>query len=195
MEKTLKALLEELEQFGLQNDAIAKDSANRMLNITRETGELLMALIHATGAQRILEIGTSNGYSTLWLAHAAGATGGRVTTVEASDHKVMLAEENFRAAGLASIITVLHDRAHAVLARSTDSAYDFIFLDAGRNEYPRMWSSLKRVLRRGGSIVADNATSHPGEIAPFMDLVKSDPDFLTALLPVGKGEFLAVKAP
>lgn len=193
MEKTLQTLLDELEQFGSHNDATVQDRAKRMLNITRETGEFLGVLIHATGAKTILEIGTSNGYSTLWLAHAAALTGGRVTTVEISDYKVSLAEENFRAAGLASMITILHDRAHEVLAAEADSAYDFIFLDAGRSEYPQMWPSLKRVLRRGGSIVADNATSHPEEIAPYIELVKSDHDFVTSLLPIGKGEFLAVK--
>jgi predicted O-methyltransferase YrrM len=72
-----------------------------MLNITRDTGEFLSALVRATLARRVLEIGTSNGYSTLWLAEAAKAIGGTVTTVEFSEYKAGLAAANFSRSGLA----------------------------------------------------------------------------------------------
>lgn len=68
MSKSLQALLSELEQFGQENDAAITDRPRRMLNITRDTGEFLRVLVQATRARRVLEIGTSNGYSTLWLA-------------------------------------------------------------------------------------------------------------------------------
>ena len=74
-----------------------------MLNITRDTGEFLAVLVRATLARRVLEIGTSNGYSTLWLASAARAIGGSVTTVEQSDYKVGLASANFARSGLGTV--------------------------------------------------------------------------------------------
>jgi predicted O-methyltransferase YrrM len=194
MDESLKILLAELEQFGGANDSSTSERPRKMLNITRDTGEFLAVLIRATLARRVLEISTSNGYSTLWLASAAQAIGGSVTTVEFSDYKVGLASKNFNRSGLAAYISLVHDDAGRVLERSADSAYDFIFLDSERPEYPGWWPNLTRVLRPGGLLVVDNATSHPEEMAPFVALVKADASFTTSLVPVGNGEFMAVKA-
>src|SRR6266699_6345625 len=98
-------LLDELEQFGQANDGSTTERPRRMLNITRDTGELLAVLVRACVARRVLEIGTSNGYSTLWLASAARAIGGSVTTVEKSRYKIDLAAKNFARSGLASSIS------------------------------------------------------------------------------------------
>ncbi len=194
MAESLQALLSELERFGEANDNATAERPRRMLNITRETGEFLSVLVRATAAQRVLEIGTSNGYSTLWLASAARATGGAVTTVELADYKVGLARQNFSRSGLAAYITLVQDDAGRVLERAVDAAFDLVFLDAERPEYPGWWPHLKRVLRTGGLLIVDNATSHPEQMAPFVALVKNDADFTTSLVPVGNGEFLAVKA-
>jgi predicted O-methyltransferase YrrM len=193
MNDQLQNLLAELEHFGNANDSATNERSRKMLNITRDTGEFLAVLIRATGARRILEIGTSNGYSTLWLANAAQAIGSSVTTVEFSDYKIALAKKNFARSGLASFITLIHDNARRVLERSVDSSFDFIFLDSERPEYPGWWPDLRRVLRPGGLLVVDNATSHPQEMAPFMALVQADSSFTTSLVPIGNGEFMAVK--
>jgi predicted O-methyltransferase YrrM len=190
----LDALLVELEQFGRTNDGSATERPRRMLNITRDTGELLAVLVRATMARRVLEIGTSNGYSTLWLASAARAIGGTVTTVELSDYKIALATANFSRSGLGRYISLVHDNAGRVLQRVTDDAFDLVFLDSERPEYPGWWPDLRRVLRPGGLLVVDNATSHRAEMAPFVALVSADASFVTSLVPVGNGEFLAVKA-
>jgi predicted O-methyltransferase YrrM len=192
--RPLDALLAELEELGKTNDRAHADRTRRMLNITRDTGELLAVLVRAAVARRVLEIGTSNGYSTLWLASAARAIGGAVTTVELSEYKVGLATANFARSGLASHITLLHEDAGRVLRRSADGAFDLVFLDSERPEYPGWWPDLKRVLRPGGLLVVDNATSHAAEMAPFVALVTADAAFVTSLVPVGNGEFLAVKA-
>jgi predicted O-methyltransferase YrrM len=194
MVDALENLLDELEQFGTTNDSSTSERPRKMLNITRDTGQFLAVLIRATLARRVLEIGTSNGYSTLWLAGAAREIGGSVTTVELSDYKVGLASENFDRSGLEAYISLVHDDAGRVLERSADSAYDFIFLDSERPEYPGWWPNVRRVLRPGGLLVVDNATSHPGEMAPFVALVEADTSFTTSLVPVGNGEFMAVKA-
>jgi len=193
MTESLQVLLSELERFGEANDNATAERPRRMLNITRDTGEFLLVLVQATLARRVLEIGTSNGYSTLWLARAARATGGTVTTVEISDYKVGLARQNFSRSGLVASITLVQDDAGRVLERAADASFDLIFLDAERPEYPGWWPHLKRVLRPGGLLVVDNATSHPEQMAPFIALVNADTDFTTSLVPVGNGEFLAVK--
>ena len=191
---TLEALKAELERFGKGNDAGTADSSARMLNITRDTGEFLAVLVRTAAARRVLEIGTSNGYSTLWLAEAAGAIGGAVTTVERADEKVELAQANFARAGLARFITLVHADAGHLLRQAGEGAYDLVFLDSERRQYPGWWPDLRRILRTGGLLIADNATSHPTELAPLVALAKADPGFATCLVPVGKGEFLAVKA-
>jgi len=190
----LDALLDELERFGKTNDGANTERPRRMLNITRDTGELLAVLVRATVARRVLEIGTSNGYSTLWLASAARAIGGSVTTVELSEYKIGLATANFERSGLASYIALVHDNAGHVLRRAAAGAFDLVFLDSERPEYPGWWPDLKRVLRPGGLLVVDNATSHRAEMTPFVALVTADHAFVTSLVPAGNGEFLAVKA-
>jgi predicted O-methyltransferase YrrM len=194
MADPLETLLTEIEHFGMTNDGSTNERPRKMLNITRDTGEFLLLLVKATLARRVLEIGTSNGYSTLWLASAARDIKGSVTTVETSRYKIDLAATNFTRSGLAPYISQVHEDAGRVLERSAASAFDFIFLDSERPEYPAWWPNLKRVLRPGGLIVVDNATSHPVELAPFVALVKGDAEFATSLVPVGNGEFLAVRS-
>jgi predicted O-methyltransferase YrrM len=142
----------------------------------------------------VLEIGTSNGYSTLWLVDAARGIGGSVTTVEHAEYKIGLASANFARAGLAQFISLVHDDAGRFLKRSDASAYDFIFLDSEREEYSGWCPLLRRVLRPGGLLIVDNATSHVEQLAPFIALVTADSEFATCQVPVGNGEFLAVKA-
>lgn len=193
MSDALETLKAELERFGAANDAAVQARPGRMLNITRDTGEFLAVLVRATVARRVLEIGTSNGYSTLWLAEAARALGGSVTTVEIADYKIGLATATFARAGLSPCITLVHDDAGRLLERSEENGYDLVFLDSERPEYSGWWTHVRRVLRPGGLLVVDNATSHVAEMAPFVALVSADPGFTTCLVPVGNGEFLAVK--
>ncbi|MBB3232837.1 O-methyltransferase [Halomonas stenophila] len=190
---TLSAVKAELEAFGAANDQVVGESQERMLNITPDTGEFLGVLVRATGARQILEVGTSNGYSTLWLAEAALATGGRVTTVEWATDKWVKAGENFAAAGVEGVIESLHADAEKVLERQGEASLDLIFLDADRARYPDWWPMLRRVLSPGGLLVMDNATSHAEEVAPFVALVEHDPAFVSSLVPVGKGELLATR--
>ncbi|MGP1677375.1 MAG: O-methyltransferase [Burkholderiales bacterium] len=194
MSDPLETLKAELERYGAANDAATSERPRRMLNITRDTGEFLAVLVRATAARRVLEIGTSNGYSTLWLAEAARGIAGAVTTVEFAVYKIGLASANFARSGLAPFITLVHEDAGQLLRRGDQSAYDLIFLDSERPEYPGWWPDLRRILRPGGLLVVDNARSHAEQLAPFVALVTADPGFGTCLVPVGNGEFLAVKA-
>lgn len=190
---SLEELFNELEAFGTANDAATTERARRMLNITRDTGEFLALLVRATGARRVLEVGTSNGYSTLWLAQAAQAIDGLVTTVEQSALKIELAAKNFARAGLASHIALVHAEAGAFIHQRVPEEFDLVFLDAARTEYIGWWPRVRAILRVGGLLVADNATSHAQEMRPFMSIVKADVAFITSLVPIGNGEFLALK--
>ncbi len=190
---SLETLKAELEHFGEANDAATNDRPHRMLNISRDTGEFLAVLVRATVARRVLEIGTSNGYSTLWLADAARGIGGSVTTVEFAEYKIGLASANFARSGLSAFITLVQDDAGRLLQRSDPGAYDLIFLDSERPEYPDWWPHLRRVLSPSGLLIVDNATSHVEQMVPFVALVTADAEFTTCLVPAGNGEFLAVK--
>lgn len=189
--ESLQALLVELEQFGQKNDAAIAERPRRMLNITRDTGEFLSVLVQATNAQRVLEIGTSNGYSTLWLAQAAQKIAGHVTTIEQSDFKLELAASNFERSGLSDVITQLRGEAGGLLETMHDESCDLVFLDSKRSAYVDWWPTIKRVLRKGGLLVVDNATSHADEMDSFMTLVSADADVTTSTVPVGNGQFLA----
>ncbi|EHJ91485.1 O-methyltransferase [Vreelandella boliviensis] len=193
MNEPLQKLLTELEHFGQQNDAAVSERPRRMLNITRETGEFLAVLVQATNAQRVLEIGTSNGYSTLWLAQSAQIIGGHVTTVEFSEYKLEMAAWNFERSGLSNVITQHRGEAGDLLERLDDGCFDLVFLDSKRSDYVQWWPNIQRVLRHGGLLVVDNATSHADEMAAFIALVSADSNFSTCTVPVGNGEFLATR--
>jgi predicted O-methyltransferase YrrM len=104
-----------------------------------------------------------------------------------------LASANIARSGLGSIIKCVCGDAGRKLQAAEDDAFDLVFLDADRSEYSHWWQNLRRVLRPGGLLVVDNATSHVEEMAPFVALVTADSAFVMSLVPVGKGEFLAVK--
>ncbi|WP_295994102.1 O-methyltransferase [Rugamonas sp.] len=191
----LHALLCELEDFGIANDDAHAERERRMLNITRDTGELLAVMVKARAARHILEIGTSNGYSTLWLASAAAPLGGVVTTVEWSEMKYDLARANFARAGLGGAIRALHADAGQVLAHAADGAYEMVFLDSDRSAYVAWWPQIRRVLAAGGVLVVDNAISHREEMAGLTAAIAADAGFTSCLVPVGKGELMAVKHP
>ncbi|PVV25534.1 MAG: methyltransferase [gamma proteobacterium symbiont of Ctena orbiculata] len=192
--QSLEKLLSELEIFGRSHDQANMDRSHRMLNITRETGEFLNVLVQATNAKRILEIGTSNGYSTLWLAQAAQAIDGHVFTVELSEYKIELAARNFARSGISNFITQVEGNAKDLLEAKSDSSFDLLFLDSERSDYLDWWPHIRRILRPGGLLVMDNALSHAEEVAAFILLVSADPAYSTCTVPVGKGEFLATDA-
>src|SRR6476619_2332733 len=120
MDAKLLEQLRGMERFGRDNDAATTDRSQKMLNITHDTGVFLALLVKAARCRNVLEIGTSNGYSTLWLADAVGDAG-RITTVDRAAHKVELAARNFQRAGLAPRIRQVTDEADRFLASCPDA--------------------------------------------------------------------------
>jgi len=189
----LRDVLAELAEFGRRNDVEQGERTRKMLNIDPEVGEYLLLTARALGARRILEIGTSNGLSTLWLAEAVRPLGGCVLTVERLPNKRELAAANFARAGLAAFIEQHAADAGTLLAGFRDAEFDLVFLDAKREEYPAWWPDLRRIVRPGGLIIADNALSHPAELAAYRAVVEAEAGWISTVLPLGKGEFVAVR--
>jgi predicted O-methyltransferase YrrM len=194
MDEALRALLDELAGFGRENDERESDRERRMLNITPETGQLLAILVRAAGARRVLEVGTSNGYSTIWLAWAARAIGGQVITVERAAQKAAMARANLDRAGLSAVVTIREGAALDVLA-GLDGPFDLIFLDADRESYLAYLDPLLALLRPGGLLVTDNVVSHAHEVGDFLARLKGHPTLESVTLPVGNGEELTYKRP
>ncbi|EGR0775223.1 O-methyltransferase [Vibrio cholerae] len=184
-------IMEDLEQFGIQNDLAQSDKSKKYLNITRDTGEFLSVLVKATGARRILEIGTSNGYSTIWLASAL-PDDGKVYTIEANPQKTEEASLNFNQTRTSSKIVQLVGDATEVLSNVPENM-DFIFLDADRKTYVSLADDLFNLLKTGGLLVCDNATSHADELEEFRAWVSSQHNLSVSLEPIGKGELLVYK--
>jgi predicted O-methyltransferase YrrM len=194
MRSSLRELLSELHESGRRFDAAQPDRLDRLRNLEPESGALLNLLVRALGARDVLELGTSNGVSTLWLADALASTGGRIVSVELDRDRSRAARENLERAGLDGLVELRTGDAADALRDSADDAWDVVFLDAERPQYPGYWPDLARVIRPGGLIAADNAISHADQMQPFRDLVEADPRTITALDATGAGILLVLMA-
>ncbi len=192
MNTALTQILAELETAGREHDAGQTERSRRMLNLEPDTAQLLSIFIQSGRKTRGLEIGTSNGYSTLWLADAVRQTGGSLISLDISAEKHALAEANLERAGLREYVTLLTGDAAAVLAGLAD-AYDFVFLDADRRQYTVLLPLLLPRLLPGALLMADNVHSHPGETADYLYAGAAHPDFVSVVAGVGKGLSIAYK--
>ena len=192
MNDKLTALLDRLSHFGEMHDAQEVPHSRKMLNITPDTGRLLWILVRTRRATRILEVGTSNAYSTIWLADAAREISGQVITLERSRDKVTHARANLSEAGLAEYVDLKEGDAAEAL-KQLSGPFDLVFLDADRPQYLTYFELVFPKLVSGGLLVADNAVSHAHELAAYLTRVKADPRLFSVTLPVGKGEELSFK--
>jgi predicted O-methyltransferase YrrM len=193
VEPAVQKVVDELVAAAERHDAAQADRLDRWRVLEPDAGRFLWFLAQAVAARASVEVGTSRGVSTLWLADAARATGGHVlsfdTDVAAQDD----ARRTVTAAGLAEVVTFRVEDGGEALADLDDGGVDLLFLDAERTEYASWWPHPVRVLRSGGVLVADNATSHPEEIEPLRRLVEADPRLTTTTITVGKGELVALR--
>jgi predicted O-methyltransferase YrrM len=140
-----------------------------------------------------LEIGTSNGFSTIWLAWAAREVGGRVTSIERDPWKRELADANLQRAGLRDTVDLVAGGAAEAVAR-LPGPFDFVFFDADRRHAPAHLERLLPKLTADAVLAADNALSHPTEIADYVAAIEALPSFDHLVLPVGKGLSLAYRS-
>lgn len=189
MDSGRRALLAALYADGTAYDAAESDRRRRRRNLEPEAAELLTIVVRMAGARRVVEIGTSNGYSAIWLADAAADVGGRVVSVDIEAWP--LVRENLTSAGVSSAVDIVLADGGTYLAGLADASVDLLFLDAERVEYPSWWPHPVRVLRPGGVLAVDNVLSHPDEVAEFLGLVAADGGFVATTAAVGKGLYLA----
>lgn len=192
MDAALRELLAQLEVSGRENDAHEQDRSKKMLNLEPDTAHLISILIRSSQRTQLLEIGTSNGYSTIWLAWSAQATKGRVTSIERNPDKQVMADENLRRAGLRDLVDLRLGDATEVV-KALPGPFDLILFDADRLSAPDQLNLLLPKLSSGALVLADNALSHPEEIAAYLAAIESLPDFDHMVVPVGKGLSVAYK--
>jgi predicted O-methyltransferase YrrM len=194
MDAEVRRFVDELYAEGLRHDAAQPDRELRRRNIGPEAAALLAVVVQAMGAARVLEIGTSNGYSTLWLADAVRPVGGRVLTVDPDADAQRAAAANLAAVGLDPCVELRCADGGEVLAALPDGGQDVVLLDAHRPAYAGWCPHPVRVLRPGGLLVVDNVLSHPEDVAPFLALVDAEPALRSAISRTDKGQLLAVKS-
>jgi predicted O-methyltransferase YrrM len=187
-----EAFLGQLEQEGLAHDAAQSEHRFKRLNLENPTARLLQLLIMSGGRRRVLEIGTSNGYSALWIADALRLIPGAepLITIERDPEKAAQARQNLSSAGLAAWTDILVGDATEIVAE-LEGPFDAVFFDADRVSAPRQLSLLLPKLAADVLLLADNALSHPAEIAPYIEAVSQLPGFQSLIVPIGKGLHVA----
>jgi predicted O-methyltransferase YrrM len=181
--------LERIYADGCRNDDSTSVRSSMMLNITPSTGVFLDLLVSDAKPKRILELGTSNGYSTIWLARAACRVGAHIDSVDIAPQKTQLASCNLAECNLRDVVT-LHTADGGEFLRNCDSLiYDLVFLDSDRTAYCDWVDDLVRVIRFG-LLVVDNATTHPQEMLEFKRRLSHDLGFAVAVVPIGNGQMI-----
>ena len=179
--------MQELYEKFHRHDLKQADRLHRYRNIEPESGRFLSMLIRAQQSKNILEIGTSTGYSTLWLAEAARQTQAMITTLEVDAERVAQAKQYATEIDLADLINFKVIDAQVYL-KEEQEIFDFILLDAERDAYVSYWPHLSRLLKaKGGLLVVDNVISHAAEVEEFIALIQQDPRFIMSIVPIGAG--------
>jgi caffeoyl-CoA O-methyltransferase len=174
------------------------------IQVSPETGRLLALTVRATGAARVLEVGTLFGYSGVWIARELPGDG-HLDTLELVDAHADAAEAWFEQAGLAERVTVHRGAALETLAL-LEGPYDMVFLDAAKAEYVAYADHAARLLRTGGAMLADNViwSGRVGDpsvtdgdtegIRRFHELIAADPRWDSTVVPVGDGVSISVRS-
>ena len=176
---------------------------DRMLAITRHTGEFYNLLLKSIGAKRVLEIGLSHGYSTLWFTDAVLSENfqdSHIITIENDLSKIKIAKENFVKAGVENFVTIKHGDGVAILNEMLDnfnktyqkSYFDFVLIDADKENSIKYFELCFPMVRKNGLIAADNILDMK-EMEEYVNYVKNRLNIQTMTLPVGWGQELSLK--
>jgi len=177
MEEKINKLLSKLEELNQKGG---------QWNISRETGQFLYQLIKKHQPKVIVEIGASNGYSTIWLALAAQEIGAKIITYEFVPEKVRDLVHNLQLAKLIQYIELIPDNANNRL-QELEEKVDFVFLDGRKNEYLQQLKLLEPKLNTGAVIIADNAVSHKHVMAEYLNYVQNEVKYKSELKDLGTG--------
>jgi predicted O-methyltransferase YrrM len=177
--------MRQLEEIDRRDRADGTSHAQRLRQIPPETGRFIALLAAAAPPGRYIEVGTSAGYSALWLALACREVGQKLTTFEVLPEKARLAAETFRLAGVEEVVTLVTGDAREHLAPLSDIA--FCFLDAEKEVYYDCYELAAARMVGGGILVADNALSHGKALGPVLNRAMTDERVDAMIVPVGKG--------
>ncbi len=186
-----------LDRMHYLEDKDAKDRLDgtqrrqRLRQIPPDTGKFIALLAANVPPGRIIEIGTSAGYSTLWLALACRETGQTVTTFEVLEAKAKLAKETFRLAAVEELVELIVGNAQEDLPKYKNIS--FCFLDAEKEVYSAYYETVIPNLVKGGLLVADNAINHQKILKPMLDRALNDERVDALIVPIGKGELVCRK--
>jgi len=159
-------------------DQMYRGPYSGILSVPPEDGRVLRLLAEATGAKHIVEIGTSNGYASLWFCLALRTTGGRLTTFEIDPNRVALARESFKQAGVDKLVTLIEGNAHETV-KKLKGLIDIVFIDADKDGYLDYLNKLLPLVRPGGLILAHNTTDVASRMQDYLDAVTTNPQLET----------------
>jgi caffeoyl-CoA O-methyltransferase len=163
----------------------------RDMNVPWVDGQILHDLVVKNRFRRALEIGTSTGHSSVWIAWALSKTGGKLVTIEIDPSRHAEAVRNFEEAGVASLVDARLADAHE-LVKELPGPFDFVFSDADKGWYLQYFKDLEPKIEKGGCFTAHNVLrSGGGGSAQFLDYVKKLPDYRTTV-ETGSGEGISV---
>lgn len=188
----IQARMNVLEDLDARDRHDGTPKTKRLRQIPPETGRFLAILAAGVPEGDIIEIGTSAGYSTLWLSLACTETGRKLTTFEVDENKIQKARETFIAAGVTNRVNLVHGDALVLLENHLRIA--FCFIDAEKGDYQALYEIIVSQLVPGGILVADNVISHADELGAFIHHVSSDERVDSVIVPIGKGELICRKS-
>ena len=167
----------------------------RLRQVVPDTARLLALMAASAPAGQVLEVGASAGYSALWISLACRLRGDRLVTFEIMEEKARLARQTIAEAGVQDLVELVQGDARQFL-RADKRAYEqvaFCFIDAEKSVYQDVFDLVVPKLAPGGLILADNVTSHPVELGPFVEYAQADRRVDSLVLPVGKGVLVCRK--
>jgi len=174
---------------------------DRMLAITKETGELLNMILRLKNAKNMLEVGMSTGYSTIWCAEAIIEQSGKIITIEQNPNKIKRAKENFQKAGVTDTIIIKEGLAMQVLTELSlqqryKDFFDFVLIDADKENVIEYFDLILPMVSAGGIIVTDNMLypeKFRQDMKKFSDYLRENPKLRTITSPIGNGEEITMK--
>jgi predicted O-methyltransferase YrrM len=183
--------MKHLEEIDARDRIDSTPRMERLRQIPPETGRFIALLAVSAPDGSYVEIGTSAGYSTLWLALACRESGRKLTTFEILDAKAKMAKETFRVSEVEDVVTLVHGDALNFLSQI--NAIAFCFLDAEKEAYADCYEAVVPNMVSGGLLVADNAINHRETLQPVIDRALSDERVDAMIVPIGKGELVCRK--
>lgn len=152
-----------------------------MGNVLPEDGRLMRMLTETLVARHVVEIGTSNGYATMWFCLALRSTGGRLTTHEMNPTRIALAKSNFKKAGIENLVTLVEGDAHKTIGGLT-GPIDVLLLDADHTGFSDYLKKLLPLVRAGGLIIAHDSSGLARQMQDYFETIASDPDLETVFV-------------